>query len=186
MNYPILLMNLKFLWAELIHLLVLRIIKVRRSIQGEKVLLILWIILLVIVVDKVVLPPPRAVGPRGGGFGGNNGVQGGSAGGIGSSSNSQGTGGGSDIRVRPVNAMSLTQMCNPVIEDKVQIIKDTVHVIEPLDKESLTKVKQVLTDERDAFKNKNPGHKGRVHLKDLDYTFRGKNSSGSVIYELII
>ena len=37
--------------------------------------------------------------------------------------------------------MSLTQMCNPVIEDKVQIIKDTVHVIEPLDKESLTKVK---------------------------------------------
>ena len=71
-----------------------------------------------------------------------------SAGGIGSSSSSssnyQGTGSVSDIRERPVNAMSLTQMCNHVVEDKVNIIGDTVNIIEPLDKESLTKVQQVL------------------------------------------
>jgi hypothetical protein len=114
-----------------------------------------------------------------GGSGGNNGGQSSSAGGTGSSSYYQGTGSASDIRVRPVTAMSLTQMSNPLIEEIVEIIH-------PLDNESLTRVQQVLTDERDAYQNNNPDHKTRVQFKHLGYSFRNKNESGSVISELMI
>jgi hypothetical protein len=78
--------------------------------------------------------------------------------------------------------MSLRQMCNPFIEDT----STEPTPIESLDIKSFTKVQQVLTAERNAFQNKNPDHKGMVKLKDLGYSFKSKNCSGSLISELNI
>ena len=95
------------------------------------------------------------------------------------------TGGESDRRERPVNAMSLTQMCNPTIEDTpTEPTPAEPTPIEPLDKESLARVYQVLSDERDAYEINNPDRKHLwVSLSDLGYNFVRKN--GSVISELI-
>jgi len=125
-----------------------------------------------------------------GGVGGNNGGESSSSGGRGSSSNSTGhatgivrdtrTGLITELRARPVNAMSFTQIMNPTI------LEDATNIIKPLDKESFTNVQQVLLDERDAFQSQNPQPRGAVRLKHLGYDFRPNKSSGSVLWELNI
>lgn len=114
-----------------------------------------------------------------GGSGGNNGGQSSSAGATGSSSNSVQAAAVGDIRVRRVNPMSLTQMCNPIWEEAVQ-------VVQPLDPESFARVKRVLAEEKNAFLINHPNHKSRVLLRDLGYNFKGKSASGSVVAELFV
>ena len=127
-----------------------------------------------------------------GGFGGNNGVQGSSSGerpvSSSSSSGERPVSSSSSVE-RPVNAMSLTQMCNPTISEYPHIdINGTYHFLKPLDKDSFTRMQEVLTRERDAFRKNNNKPRGSVTLADLGYRFRNNNNNvtGSVITEIII
>lgn len=95
---------------------------------------------------------------------------------------------GSDKRVRRVNPMSLTQICGPSVPD---IPAPTPEHIEPLDNESLKKVVNVLSDEKEEYlKNYTEKKSHCVTLSELGYNFKASGykykepGEGAVISEL--